>query len=128
MRGDRIIDTILANHAVSRTEFHGRKRSQRLFLARMEVALELRAAGFTHTQIMILMDRCHSTVSYFLFPKVREYRRNRTAANWHKYRALRDFEPDVRSAVIKAAIDSDTKPNVILARWVTERARQGLST
>lgn len=123
--GDRAIDAILKKHGVSRADFHGAKRAAKFCAARMEVATSLRAMGFTVARISILMDRDHSTVGWFLYPKIREYRRNRVRANWQKYSALQKYEPDVRAAVLRAARETDTKPNLIIAQWVTERARQG---
>jgi hypothetical protein len=121
--GERLIDSILKLRGVTRDEFHGRKRTKKFCDVRMEIANELRAMGFTVRRITILMDRDHSTVVWFLYPNIREKRRLRSKENWHKYSVLQKYEPDVRAAVLKVARENDIEPNIIIAQWVTERAR-----
>jgi hypothetical protein len=118
-----ILKAVIAKHKVDPAEFYGKKRTFELVSARFDAAAKLNANRIGRGVIARLMKRDISTVRYYLTPQLRKKRRS-NPGRWEKSPHLKLLDPDAKSVVIETAKAEDTMPEVVIAQWVGEYARE----
>lgn len=89
MKGQAIIEAVMAKHRVGPKDFFGAGWPAHVVAARKAAALRLHAAGFRVPAIARVMRRDRSSVRYWLRPDYRAHRLN--------YKARRRAEARVRA-------------------------------
>lgn len=117
-RGRKIINEVLHEHELCADDFFGLRRDKHLTTARYDAAQRLRAAGYGWSAIGRLMKRNHSTVRHYCLPE----RRQRQMESYRDKWAMRLMDAGTREIVFAAARAEGTKPGIIIAQWVNERA------
>lgn len=117
-RAKMIIAAVLKLHQVHPDDFYGTVREAYLVAARREAVVRLVEAGYSPTHIARILKRNHTTILNYL-PRMREVKKSRASAT----RILRHLSEDARQIVIDAAKAEGVPPYVLLAQWVSERAR-----
>lgn len=118
MKAKSIVDDVMREHMVSKEDFNGRSREAPLVAARVESARRLKAEGYTLTDIAMTLGRSPSTVTFYLYPRVRE---RKEAQHLSRY-PLKWLDPEVARIVRTYAEAFDTTPKSVLIEWITERA------
>lgn len=119
MRGAQIIRQVLLDHGIAREDFLGLRRDKHLVAARQDAAKRLSAANFSRRQIGRMMKRTSETIRFYVDQKTRDYK---AQLNRDKY-GLRFLDVGTREIVLDFARLEDTKPEIVIAQWVAERAR-----
>jgi hypothetical protein len=112
-----IIKAVLDEHLVHSDDFFGRGKLSYLVAARRDAAHRLLAAGYNPSQVGRFMRRHPSTVLNY-FPKLVEAKRAQYAAK----RVMRWLTLEAHETVIAVAKAENVTPEVLMARWVGERA------
>lgn len=114
----RIIAGVLHKHGLTEEELLGHSRGNDLVIARKEAAQKLFDAGFTPKRIATILNRDHSTVSFYFSPNQKAKLARMRAA-----RTIAELPHDVRAVLTEYADANETTPRQVMIEWVTERAR-----
>lgn len=131
MKSRQIIKQVLKDHLLGAEDFFSRQRIGCYVAARMDAAKRLQAVGFSVNQIARFMRRNNTTIAYYLYPNIRQNRKDRKAKEWSRKVVLRILEPDVRAIVLEYADAECVNPETIIAKrmreWAHETARERAS-
>lgn len=119
LRARAIIQGVLQKHKLGPLDFFSHYRVPHLVEARIDAAQQLNAIGYSHTRIGNVLHRNRSTIQHYLTPNVRVRKRE----HLRKTRALATLDPEIRSIVIEYAAAENVAVHVLMAQWVSERAR-----
>lgn len=123
-KAQQIIDAVIADHNCDRTEFFSRHSEAYLVNARVEAARRLRTElNLSSSVIARLLKRESSTIRYYLNPELRARKQAGPKAKWRSSQVLRFLDPDAAETVAAVAVAENTAPEMIIAQWVSERAR-----
>ena len=117
-RGRAIIKAVLNNHSLHADDFFGTSRVDYLVAARIDAATRMHARGYSHNRIADMLCRERSTITHYLNPGLRIVKRNRL----RQTRAVKLLAPDTASFVLAFANAEQIAPEMLIARWVSERA------
>lgn len=117
-RGKSIIRDVLKEHQICADDFFGLRRDKHLTAARYDAAQRLRHADYSWSAIGRLMKRNHSTIRHYCLPDRRQRQKEVYRDKW----AMRFMDAGTREVVLAFAEAHDTKPEVIIAQWVADRA------
>lgn len=115
---DQIIHSVLTARRISKRDLLSKCRDEDLVLARKEIAISLKKAGFGIRHIGRILKRDRSTVEHYLGSRLR------TSALLPN--SINRFPEDVRAIVAAKAQSEGTTPAEIVTGWITERARMEL--
>lgn len=88
MTASSIIRETAAAHGVTEALALSKRRTTKLFLVRMTIAVRLRKElGYTHAQIGAALNRSVNTADYYLYETVRKNKRRRCSTYMQARRA-----------------------------------------
>lgn len=121
--GRKIIKAVLLEHGVTAEAFFSKRRHDRLVEARVDAAQRLERKGYTVARISRLLKREYSVVAGYLHPDWRARRKKRVRNNAVRFRAFRLLGKEIGMFVIEYAEAEGVSFDVLLAEWISERAR-----
>lgn len=112
---DRIINRVLTAHRISKADLLGKSRDADLVMARKAIAHSLKAERFSVRHIGRILHRDRSTIEHYLGMRV--------DSSMLLPNSINCFPEDIREAITSVARSERVTPAVIVAEWITERAR-----
>lgn len=111
-----IIRDVLTKHGMTHDELIGDSRYRAFYLARVEVAKALQAAGVKPLRIAKILNKDHSTVNYYLDPDRRGDRMRRDIVQ-------RGLPAEVVQHIAATAKARRITKAEVVRQWVLERAQ-----